>query len=100
MLPAKSTQMLNGFLLCVFFFLGVVSSLHFFFFFVVVVDRFLDANPEGKVPVAKFDGKWVSDSDVIVGILEEKYPQPSLATPPEFASVYAPSPFTFTLFKV
>ncbi|KAF2295975.1 hypothetical protein GH714_035477 [Hevea brasiliensis] len=29
----------------------------------------------------------VSDSDVIVGILEEKYPEPSLVTPPEFASV-------------
>ncbi|XP_052312456.1 glutathione S-transferase DHAR2, partial [Populus trichocarpa] len=50
-------------------------------------DRFLEVNPEGKVPVVKFDDKWVSDSDVIVGILEEKYPEPSLATPPEFASV-------------
>ncbi|KAI4348104.1 hypothetical protein L6164_008865 [Bauhinia variegata] len=48
---------------------------------------FLDANPEGKVPVIKLDDKWISDSDVIVGILEEKYPEPSLATPPEFASV-------------
>lgn len=45
-------------------------------------------NPEGKVPVVKFDDKWVSDSDVIVGILEEKFPEPSLVTPPEFASVY------------
>lgn len=45
-------------------------------------------NPEGKVPVALFDGKWVSDSDVIVGILEEKYPEISLITPPEFATVY------------
>ncbi|KAE7996854.1 hypothetical protein FH972_001543 [Carpinus fangiana] len=48
---------------------------------------FLEVNPEGKVPVVKFDDKWVSDSDVLVGILEEKYPEPSLATPPEFASV-------------
>ncbi|MED6136873.1 Glutathione S-transferase dhar1, mitochondrial [Stylosanthes scabra] len=48
---------------------------------------FLEVNPDGKVPVVKFDGKWVSDSDVIVGILEEKYPQPSLVTPPESASV-------------
>ncbi|XP_057732454.1 glutathione S-transferase DHAR2-like [Arachis stenosperma] len=48
---------------------------------------FLDVNPEGKVPVIKFDDKWISDSDVIVGILEEKYPQPSLVTPPESASV-------------
>ncbi|KAJ6432730.1 hypothetical protein OIU84_019887 [Salix udensis] len=48
---------------------------------------FLEVNPEGKVPVVKFDDKWVADSDVIVGILEEKYPEPSLATPPEFASV-------------
>lgn len=50
-------------------------------------DRFLEISPEGKVPVAKLDDKWVADSDVIVGILEEKYPEPSLATPPEFASV-------------
>ncbi|KAJ1400197.1 Thioredoxin-like superfamily [Sesbania bispinosa] len=48
---------------------------------------FLDVNPEGKVPVVQFDGKWVSDSDVIVGILEQKYPEPSLVTPSEFASV-------------
>ena len=53
-----------------------------------MIYRFLDVNPEGKVPVVKFDDKWVSDSDVIVGIIEERYPQPSLATPPEFASVY------------
>jgi len=48
---------------------------------------FTEVNPEGKVPVVKFDDKWVSDSDMIVGILEEKYPEPSLKTPPEFASV-------------
>lgn len=49
----------------------------------------LDANPEGKVPVIKFgeDGKWIADSDVIVGLLEERYPVPSLAIPPQFSSV-------------
>ncbi|OAY38709.1 glutathione S-transferase DHAR2 [Manihot esculenta] len=48
---------------------------------------FLEISPEGKVPVVKFDDKWVPDSDVIVGTLEEKYPEPSLVTPPEYASV-------------
>ncbi|CAN1257682.1 Glutathione S-transferase DHAR2 [Linum perenne] len=48
---------------------------------------FMDINPGGKVPVVKFGDKWVPDSDVIVRILEEKYPEPSLVTPPEFASV-------------
>ncbi|XP_058756405.1 glutathione S-transferase DHAR1, mitochondrial-like [Vicia villosa] len=48
---------------------------------------FLEVNPGGKVPVVKFDGKWVPDSDVIVGILEEKYPEPPLVTPPQFSSV-------------
>ncbi|XWS66068.1 hypothetical protein CRYUN_Cryun05aG0168400 [Craigia yunnanensis] len=48
---------------------------------------FLEISPEGKVPVVKFDDKWVPDSDVIVGILEEKYPETSLKTPPEVASV-------------
>ncbi|KAL5711104.1 Glutathione S-transferase dhar1 [Ranunculus cassubicifolius] len=48
---------------------------------------FLDISPEGKVPVIKIDEKWVADSDVITQIIEEKYPQPSLVTPPEFASV-------------
>ncbi|XP_050211173.1 glutathione S-transferase DHAR2-like [Mercurialis annua] len=48
---------------------------------------FLEISPEGKVPVLKVDEKWVSDSDVIVKILEEKYPVPSLVTPPEYASV-------------
>lgn len=45
-------------------------------------------NPEGKVPVIKFDDKWIADSDVIVGILEEKYPNPSPSTPPEVSSMY------------
>ncbi|GLT93139.1 hypothetical protein SLE2022_109440 [Rubroshorea leprosula] len=48
---------------------------------------FLKISPEGKVPVVKFDDKWVPDSDVIVGILEEKYPEPSLVTPPELPPV-------------
>ncbi|KAK2441870.1 Glutathione S-transferase dhar3, chloroplastic [Trifolium repens] len=48
---------------------------------------FLEISPEGKVPVIKFDGKWVADSDVITQILEEKYPSPPLVTPPEKATV-------------
>ncbi|XP_048135301.1 glutathione S-transferase DHAR2 [Rhodamnia argentea] len=48
---------------------------------------FLEINPEGKVPLIKIHDKWIADSDVIVGILEEKYPEPSLTPPPEFASV-------------
>ncbi|ESQ41664.1 hypothetical protein EUTSA_v10014453mg [Eutrema salsugineum] len=48
---------------------------------------FLQISPEGKVPVVKFDEKWVPDSDVITQSLEEKYPEPPLATPPEKASV-------------
>ena len=50
-------------------------------------DRFLGASPEGKVPVAKIDRQWVPDSDVIVRILEDKFPNPSLLTPPQFSSV-------------
>lgn len=44
---------------------------------------------QGKVPVIKFgeDGKWIADSEVIVGLLEERYPVPSLAIPPQFTSV-------------
>ncbi|MQM13648.1 hypothetical protein Taro_046572 [Colocasia esculenta] len=49
---------------------------------------FLEISPEGKVPVINFGyGKWIPDSDVITQLLEEKYPEPSLATPPELASV-------------
>ncbi|KAJ1387094.1 Thioredoxin-like superfamily [Sesbania bispinosa] len=48
---------------------------------------FLTINPEGRVPVIKFDEKWVSDSDVITQTLEEKYPSPPLVTPPEKATV-------------
>ncbi|XP_013583395.1 PREDICTED: glutathione S-transferase DHAR3, chloroplastic-like [Brassica oleracea var. oleracea] len=48
---------------------------------------FLKISAEGKVPVVKFDEKWVPDSDVITQTLEDKYPEPPLATPPEKASV-------------
>ncbi|XP_010477175.1 PREDICTED: glutathione S-transferase DHAR1, mitochondrial [Camelina sativa] len=48
---------------------------------------FLDISPQGKVPVLKIDDKWVADSDVIADLLDEKYPDPPLKTPPAFASV-------------
>ncbi|XP_010260035.1 PREDICTED: glutathione S-transferase DHAR2-like [Nelumbo nucifera] len=48
---------------------------------------FLEANPEGKVPVLKSDDKWIPDSDVITQIIEEKFPDPPLSTPSEYASV-------------
>ncbi|PPS12862.1 hypothetical protein GOBAR_AA07770 [Gossypium barbadense] len=48
---------------------------------------FLRISPEGKVPVVKFDDKWVPDSDVIAQSLEEKYPDPPLVTPQEKALV-------------
>ena len=54
----------------------------------VFQSRFLKINAEGKVPVIKFDEKWVADSDVITQALEEKYPEPPLGTPPDKASVY------------
>lgn len=38
------------------------------------------------MPIVKLEEKWVADSDVITQALEEKYPQPSLAIPPERAS--------------
>ncbi|PIA38884.1 hypothetical protein AQUCO_02700233v1 [Aquilegia coerulea] len=50
---------------------------------------FMEANPEGKVPCVKFDGKWTPDSDVITQILEEKYPEPSLVTPPEGSNIFS-----------
>lgn len=50
--------------------------------------RFLEANPEGKVPVLKYEGKWVPDSDAIVEILEKEYPDSKkLANIPEQSSV-------------
>nr|XP_043613119.1 glutathione S-transferase DHAR2-like [Erigeron canadensis] len=48
---------------------------------------FLEVNPSGKVPLIKFDDKWLSDSVVIIGLLEEKYPHPPLSTPAELSSV-------------
>lgn len=48
---------------------------------------FLKVNPEGKVPAIKLEDKWIGDSDVITQALEEKFPEPSLVTPPEKASV-------------
>lgn len=57
--------------------------------------RFLQVSPEGKVPVIKLDDKWVADSDIITKSLEEKFPVPSLETPPEKASAYA---FYFLIF--
>ncbi|OMO89828.1 hypothetical protein CCACVL1_07609 [Corchorus capsularis] len=65
---------------------GIPHEMHF----INLSDKpqwFLEISPGGKVPLLKLDDKWVGDSDVIVGILEEKYPDPSLKTPPEFASV-------------
>ncbi|KAL3845107.1 hypothetical protein ACJIZ3_002510 [Penstemon smallii] len=48
---------------------------------------FLELSPEGKVPLIKLDEKWIPDSDVITQALEEKFPEPSLVTPPDKASV-------------
>nr|UVH34232.1 dehydroascorbate reductase [Liriodendron sp.]UVH34233.1 dehydroascorbate reductase [Liriodendron sp.]UVH34234.1 dehydroascorbate reductase [Liriodendron sp.] len=48
---------------------------------------FLEISPEGKVPVLKWGDKWVPDSDVITQLIEEKYPDPPLVTPPEYLSV-------------
>ncbi|PKA51969.1 Glutathione S-transferase DHAR3, chloroplastic [Apostasia shenzhenica] len=49
---------------------------------------FLKISPEGKVPVLKIaEDKWVLDSDVMTQIIEEKYPNPSLVTPPEKTSL-------------
>ncbi|CAN0913718.1 Glutathione S-transferase DHAR3, chloroplastic, partial [Linum grandiflorum] len=48
---------------------------------------FLKLSPEGKVPLVKMEDKWVPDSDVITQSLEEKFPDPPLATPAEKSSV-------------
>ncbi|KAL2642409.1 hypothetical protein R1flu_009996 [Riccia fluitans] len=48
---------------------------------------FLEANPEGKVPVIKHEGKWIADSDVITVLLEELYPEPSLISPEETKTI-------------
>lgn len=50
-------------------------------------DWLFEINPEGKVPIVKLEEKWIGDSDVITQTLEEKYPEPPLAIPPEKASV-------------
>lgn len=60
--------------------------------------RFLSISPEGKVPVVKLDDKWIADSDVITKTVEEKFPDPSLVTPPEKASVYGYMLFVPDLF--
>nr|AHM26862.1 dehydroascorbate reductase [Siraitia grosvenorii] len=59
---------------------------------------FLKINSEGKVPVIKFDEQWVADSDVITQTLEEKYPNPPLATPPDKSSVGSKIFSTFIAF--
>lgn len=48
---------------------------------------FLKISPEGKVPLIKLDEDWIADSDVITQLLDEKYPNPPLGTPPEKSSV-------------
>jgi glutathione dehydrogenase/transferase len=50
--------------------------------------RLFQINSEGKVPIVKLEGKWVADSDVITQAIEEKYPEPPLATPADKASMY------------
>ncbi|KAL6225787.1 hypothetical protein ACLB2K_004636 [Fragaria x ananassa] len=50
-------------------------------------DWFLKINPDGKVPVVNLDDKWIADSDIITQILEDKYPELPLTTPPDKASV-------------
>ncbi|XP_023528498.1 glutathione S-transferase DHAR3, chloroplastic isoform X2 [Cucurbita pepo subsp. pepo] len=59
---------------------------------------FLEISSEGKVPVVKFDEQWVADSDVITQTLEEKYPNPPLATPPDKSSVGSKIFSTFIAF--
>ncbi|KAL6223544.1 hypothetical protein ACLB2K_006929 [Fragaria x ananassa] len=48
---------------------------------------FLKINPDGKVPLVNLDDKWIADSDIITQILEDKYPESPLTTPPDKASV-------------
>ena len=40
------------------------------------------------MPIVKVEDKWIADSDVITKALEEKYPEPPLATPADKASMY------------
>ncbi|XP_058099017.1 glutathione S-transferase DHAR2-like isoform X1 [Magnolia sinica] len=48
---------------------------------------FREISPEGKVPALKIDNKWIFDSDVITDMLDDRYPIPPLASPPEFSSL-------------
>ncbi|PWA60992.1 dehydroascorbate reductase 2 [Artemisia annua] len=50
---------------------------------------FVEVNPDGILPLIKFgdDEKWYSNSDDIVEMIDAKYPQAPLLTPPMFASV-------------
>ncbi|PWA78850.1 glutathione S-transferase DHAR2 [Artemisia annua] len=51
--------------------------------------RFVEVNPDGILPLIKFDDeKWYSNSEDIVEIIDEKYPQPPHLTTPLYASVY------------
>ncbi|KAL0906904.1 hypothetical protein M5K25_025435 [Dendrobium thyrsiflorum] len=59
---------------------------------------FLKISPEGKVPVAKLDDKWIADSDIITQLIEEKCPEPPLAAPPEKSSVGSKIFSTFIAF--
>ena len=43
-------------------------------------------NPEGKVPIMKYNDEWIPDSGGICDYLEEKFPEPSLKPPSEEAS--------------
>ncbi|PWA69457.1 dehydroascorbate reductase 2 [Artemisia annua] len=47
---------------------------------------FAEANPNGLLPLISFDGgQWVSNSDVIVEMIEMKHPGTPLVTPPYYA---------------
>ncbi|KAL6131368.1 hypothetical protein ACLB2K_069744 [Fragaria x ananassa] len=46
---------------------------------------FIDECPSGEVPAMKHEGRWVDDVQIIIGMIEEWYPEPRLATPDEFA---------------
>ncbi|PWA67362.1 dehydroascorbate reductase 2 [Artemisia annua] len=49
---------------------------------------FVEVNPDGILPLIKFgDENWVSNSDVIVEMIDEKYPKPALLAPNQFASL-------------
>lgn len=55
-----------------------------------IPDWFLAISPEGKFSLVKFDDNenWVANSDVVVGIIEEKYPEPSLVMVPSWVCLY------------